>query len=102
MTEDELVDAFTDRDLDGCYPNGDPVVERTAEDGSLYDLLGGVRLVGDWWIENQDICYRYTGDYGHPAGIYCWNVVDEGGELYFFTADDGDYGGSSECADLTS
>src|SRR5690606_20980810 len=98
-----LTETFTDLDLFGCYPDGSPVDERTAADGSLYDLVQGGVLVGDWWVQNDEICYRYTGEHNHPQGVFCWNVVrDSGGALYFFNAENGAYGGSSICQDLIS
>lgn len=103
LTEDELRQAFTGVDWGGCYADGEPVEERTAADGSLHDLLRtGAPRVGDWWVEGREICYRYDGSHGHPQGTFCWNVARQGAALHFFNAQDGGYGGSTQCADLVS
>lgn len=103
LTEGELRAAFTGADTGGCYPDREPVEERTAADGALYDLLqAGAPRVGDWWVEGREICYRYTGDHGHRPGTFCWNVTREGRELHFFSAPEGIYGGSTHCVDLVS
>ena len=79
--------ALSGQTLRGCYPNGQRFAERLANDGKFYDAANGDTLLGDWYVRNDTLCFRYPdrARAGEPDG--CFAVSREGGELYFYTAD---------------
>jgi hypothetical protein len=99
MTDDELTQAFTGADLEGCYPDGNIWAERTATDGTLYDLLRRGVAVGEWWVEDRQICYFYSGEETEAQGIFCWNVLRQRDEYYFLAPGTGLVGGTTDCGD---
>jgi hypothetical protein len=102
LTDDELREVFTDRELNGCYPNGESWAERTARDGALYDNLQGGALVGEWWVADGQICYFYPELYASREDAPCWEVIRQDGAYYFFFPGTSEIGGASYPGALTS
>lgn len=99
LSDEELIEIFTGADLEGCYPDGRIWAERTAADGALYDLLRRNARVGEWWVEDRQICYLYTGEASEVEGTFCWNVVRQDGDYYFLLPGTGEVGGTTDCGD---
>lgn len=95
MTDRQLSEAFTGADYRGCYPDGSEWAERTAADGTLYDLLQDGARVGSWWVQDRMICY----DYPEMDSTACWRVIRRESEFYFFVPGTGLVGGTTDCTD---
>jgi hypothetical protein len=84
--ESALREALSDRTFYGRYEDGIDWIEYYAPDGrSAY--WDGCTHDGDWWIDDDLVCFRYRGDaYGLN---YCWMVYRSGSQYEFFIPDDG-------------
>jgi hypothetical protein len=84
--ESALREALSDRTFYGRYEDGIDWIEYYSPDGrSAY--WDGCTHDGDWWIDDDLVCFRYRGDaYGLS---YCWMVYRNGGQYEFFIPDDG-------------
>lgn len=102
LTDEALRQEFADRRLEGCYPNGSRWAERTAAGGLLYDDLQGGVLVGDWWVEDGQICYFYPATMATRDEAACWQVIKDGGDYYFFFPGTSLIGGASYESALVS
>lgn len=88
LTGAELESRMQGAELYGCYVDGRPAWgERTAPDGTLYDLKDADSAVGRWWVERDSVCYMY--DRTPPGGPFCFEVLDTGEELQFYSSDTG-------------
>jgi hypothetical protein len=93
-----LTDVFTGASLRGCYPDGAEWHELTRADGTLFDQTATPqREVGSWWVENDEICYRYSVR-NPQAGASCWTVFRDERYLYFVTSY-GSVGAVTNCDD---
>ena len=86
LGEAALREALSGRTFYGRYEDGIDWIEYYAPDGrSAY--WDGCTHDGDWWIDDDLVCFRYRGDaYGLE---YCWMVYARGGQYEFFIPDDG-------------
>jgi hypothetical protein len=86
LGESALREALSGRTFYGRYEDGIDWIEYYSPDGrSAY--WDGCTHDGDWWIDDDLVCFRYRGDaYGLS---YCWMIYRLGGQYEFFIPDDG-------------
>lgn len=102
LADEALREEFTNRRLEGCYPDGSPWAERTAAGGALYDDLQDGLLVGDWWVADGQICYFYPATMASRDDAACWEVIADNGDYYFFYPGTNILGGASYQSALVS
>jgi hypothetical protein len=86
LGETALRAALSGRTFYGRYEDGIDWIEYYSPDGrSAY--WDGCTHDGDWWIDDDLVCFRYRGDaYGLS---YCWMVYRSGSQYEFFIPEDG-------------
>lgn len=78
MAEDAIRSEFTDRLLNGIYPNTNPWSEHLFANGTTDYREGDKHWIGRWWTEDRAFCFSYP-----PPGIGgCFRVVRLGSNCY--------------------
>ena len=78
MSEDAIRQEFTDRLLNGVYPNTNPWSEHMFANGTTDYREGDKHWSGQWWTEDRAFCFSYP-----PPGIGgCFRVVRLGTNCY--------------------
>ena len=100
LSGEDLQELFSGADWSGCYSGERPGwAERTAADGSLYDLnLASAPLVGTWEVIGDVICYVYAED--HPiAGWHCFTAqrLEPSCQLRYYSYQTGDLVAYTPC-----
>ncbi|MCG8441199.1 MAG: hypothetical protein MI723_05245 [Caulobacterales bacterium] len=98
LSNKELHELFDDASLRGCYNDRTEAwAERTAKDGRLFDNLQGGLEVGEWWIEDDIICYIY--DVPEQHGPHCFHTLRRGPYFDFYSLGSGLQIASTQCED---
>ena len=85
-TDSEIENAVSDATHVRSRSDGSDEIEYHSEDGKVAYLWDGCLWSGEWWVREEQICYRYpslSGDMAHcfylrdgPAGLEYWSVDD--------------------------
>ena len=97
LSSDQIRRTLSGQTLRGCYPNGENFAERLAADGKFYDAADGGTLLGEWYVDDESLCFRYPErrEAGQPDS--CFAVTTKDGQLHFYTQDFTGYVASTRC-----